>query len=416
MTPAFLRCRLGGLMFLQYFMMGVWFVPLGTYMSKGLGFDGVIGFAYGSQGIAAIISTLVIGTIADRFMAAQKVLAILFLLAGLALIALAFETHRVEWFLAIAFVHFLFFIPTIPIANAVCFHWLPRPALQFPRVRVLGTIGWIASGLLVGIIARAAESRLPLLIGGATGILLAAYALTLPDTPPRQRSPSAGLDSIIGLDVIRREADRSFWVLIGATLAIMIPMAFYYAYCNNFLVEAGSQFIMSGVRLEATAIQSLGQVSELVFLLLLPRFFRAVGIKGVFILGIASWALRYALFAAAYNGESSILWMIVIGVLLHGAANDFIQVAGQLYVDTTFSPDAKSRAQAFFTTVLMGLGAVIGSVIANMVYAAHSSSSTQHNWPAIWLIPAAFALIILIAFALTFSPRVELPRASHAEA
>ena len=407
MTPL-LRLRLGGLMFLQYFMMGVWFVPFGSYMSKGLDFDHVIGFAYGSQGIATIVSALAIGTLADRVFPAQKLLAALFLLSGLTLLALSLEGHGVGAFLTITFLHFLFFIPTIPLANSICFHWLPDPAAQFPRIRALGTTGWIVSGLAVGSIAGAAESRLPLVIGAASGILVSFYALTLPHTPPRQQESGGGVAAIFGLDVLRKQADRPFWVLIWATLMIMLPMAFYYAYCNNFLTEAGAAMTVAGRRLEATAIQSLGQVSELLFMLLLPFFLRVFGIRGVFMLGLASWVLRYVLFAAGFDGTRTTLWMLLSGVLLHGAANDFIQVAGQVYVDQSFTAEAKARAQALFTTVLMGVGAVVGSVIANFIYGAFSSSPLQREWTTIWLIPAGAALVTLVWFWFSFHPRRDL--------
>lgn len=410
---ALLSLRLGALMFLQYFMMGVWFVPFGSYMSKALHFDPFIGLAYGSQGIATIVAALAIGALADRVFPAQKLIAALFLLAAITLLALAFEHRSVGLFLLLTFLHFLFFIPTIPLANSICFHWLSDPSAQFPRIRVLGTIGWIASGLLVGIITGGAETRVPLIIGAAVGILLSAYAFTLPHTPPRQQRSNTGMAAIFGLDVLRKQADRSFWVLLWATLLIMLPMAFYYAYCNNFLIEAGATVTVLGRRFEATAIQSLGQVSELLFLLLLPLCLRMLSIRGVFMLGIASWVARYALFAAAFNGKDSILWMLVAGVVLHGAANDFIQVAGQLYVNESFTAEARARAQALFTTVLMGVGAVIGSVIANFVYTAASVSPVEHAWARIWLIPAGSALVTLVWFALRFQPQA---RGAKAEA
>lgn len=398
-------------MFLQYFMLGTWIVPLGTYMSKGLRFDHVIGIAYGSQGIATIISTMVVGVIADRLFAAQKVLATLFLLSALMLIALAFETRSVGMFLILTFVHFLFFVPTIPVANAICFRWLPQPVTQFPRIRVMGTVGWIAGGLLVGTITGAGDSRLPLLIAGSIGILLAAYALTLPKTPPCNGTRPSGLASLIGWDVVRSVQVRSFWILIVMTFLITLPMAFYYAYCNNFLRETGATLVIVGWHFEASAIQSLGQVSELVFLLILPLFLRAFGIKGVLVAGLGSWILRCGLFAAASGDGKSVLWMLLAGVLLHGMAQDFVQVAGQIYVDSIFDADAKSRAQAFLITVLMGAGALVGSVAANIVYVLNTRSTTEHDWMIIWMLPAIFAALVLLWFGFTFRERANGPTA-----
>ena len=185
MGHGMLKGRLAVLMFLQYAAMGAWFVSFGSYMSKSLGFDSVIGLAYGSQGVATIISVFFFGTLADRYIQTQKLLAISFLLSALSLLAIATLKLDVQAFLFLVFLHFLTFIPTIPLANSLCFHWLPNPASQFPRIRALGTVGWIASGLLVGGIAGAAQSSLPLLIAAAGNLLLAGYSLTLPATPPR---------------------------------------------------------------------------------------------------------------------------------------------------------------------------------------------------------------------------------------
>ena len=406
---ASLRVRLGVLMWLQYFMFGVWFVPLGTYMSKGLHFDGVIGIAYGSQGFATLVSAFLVGTLADRYFASQKLLATLFFLSALTLVGLATRTVGADAFVFLAFLHFLVFIPTIPLVNSLCFRWLADPALDFPRIRVLGTVGWIVSGLAVGAISGAAETRLPLLIGAAAGVVLACYALTLPHTPPEGRRPRPDAARGLGLAVVRSQAGRPFWILLAATFMIMVPMAFYYAYFNNFLVESNAVVVVFGQRWEGTALQSLGQVSELVFLLLLPFFLARVGIKGVFLLGIGSWTLRYALFAFAYRDTGSVLWMLIVGILIHGVSNDFIQVAGQVYVNKEFSAETRSRAQALFTTVLMGFGAIVGSLIANAVYGAATFSPVRHDWFVIWTIPAGVALLTLIWFWWSF-PRNDLPR------
>jgi nucleoside transporter len=291
------------------------------------------------------------------------------------------------------------------LSNSLCFRWLPNPAVQFPRIRAIGTIGWIASGLIVGAIAGAAESRLPLLIGATLGVFLTGYSLTLPATPPCREQIGRGIVATLGLDVIAKQGTRNFWVVIVATFLIMLPMAFYYAYCNNFLIEAGAVFHIGGLRLEATALQAMGQMSELLFLLLLPGFLTRFGIKGVFMLGIVSWVLRYTLFALAYDGTASVLWMLAAGVLLHGAANDFVQVAGQIYVNQCFDETARSRAQAFLTTVLMGIGTIAGSLVANLVYDAFTTSPTQHDWPMIWALPASAALATLGWFAWCFRPK-----------
>ena len=329
---------------------------------------------------------------------------ILFLLSGVALIALPYADH-IFFFLLILFLVFLLFIPTIAITNSVCLQWLKNPASEFPRLRVLGTLGWISSGLVVGLLPNAASTSLPLKIGGSVNLLLAAYTLTLPRAPEHRTERPKSLLAVFGLDMVVESANRSFYALLAAALLITLSAAFYYAYANNFLIEAGVVFNVFGWRMEATGIQSLGQVSELLFLLVLPMFLRTFGIKGVFMLGLASWAIRCLLFAVGYNAGSSIVWLLVLGVLLHGAANDFVQVAGQIYVDGEFGSRARSRAQALFTTVIMGVGAVLGSALANFVYTANTMGPAVHRWSSIWLAPAALALATLLWFSLAFRPQ-----------
>jgi nucleoside transporter len=302
------------------------------------------------------------------------------------------------------FVAFLFFIPTIAIANAVCLRWLDDPAAQFPKLRVLGTVGWISSGLVIGSLHSAAATALPLLVGGGVNLALAAYTLTLPRTRGLVAERPKSLRAVFGLDLVDKNTDRSFYVLLTAALLITLSAAFYYAYANTFLLEAGVKVDLFGWTLEPTAVQSLGQVSELLFLLLLPVCLRLFGMKGVFLLGIASWLVRCLLFAAGYHPIYSGMWLLVGGVLLHGAANDFVQVAGQIYVDQALGPNARARAQALFTTVIMGVGAVLGSFLANIVYTANTDAAGRHDWSTIWLFPAGLALATLVWFWVAFRP------------
>jgi len=404
-----LKGRLALLMLLQYATFGAWFVSFGSFMSKGLNYDSVIGLAYGSQGLATIISVFMMGTLADRYFELQKLLACAFFLSALSLLAIATLKLSVGFFLLLVFVHFLTFIPTIPLANALCFRWLENPEMAFPRIRAVGTAGWIGSGLLVGSIPGAAQGNVPLLIAAASCGILSAYCLTLPATPPRQTQVGQGLSALLGIDAIMKQGSREFWIVVIATFLIMLPMAFYYAYCNNFLTEAGAIVQIGPLRFEPTALQSMGQVSELVFLLLLPVFLGRFGVKAVLLLGIASWALRYALFAMAATSATPAMWMLVTGVLLHGAANDFVQVAGQIYVNTCFDEGARSRAQAFLTTVLMGVGTIFGSVVANQVYAAFTVSASRHDWVMIWGTPAVAALAIMAWFLFAFRPARSFP-------
>ena len=398
-----LMARLRLLMFGQYFMFGAWSVTLGTYMSKALHFDGLIGLAYATQGLAAIASTLFVGVIADRAFSAQRVLAVLLAISGATLFWLASVKGDPALFLGVVTLHFLAFVPTIPLSNAVAFNALADTAAQFPRIRVFGTVGWIAAGVLVGGIVGAAESALPMLIAGAAGLVLAAYALTLPNAPPRGRGQPFSLAGALGLDVLGEVRETSFWVLIAASGLITVSLAFYYAYCNDFLQEAGASVTILGKRFEAMALQSLGQVSELFFLSMLPLFLKRLGIKGVMIMGMAGWIVRYALFGLGFSGVGPTHTpVLVAAILLHGICYDFILVAASLYVDQVIAPAGRSRAQSFLTMLTMGAAILVGSSLANMVYRSATLAPNLHDWRAIWAAPAVLSAVTLALFLAVF--------------
>lgn len=403
-----LRLRLSAMMFLQYFMFGSWLVTLGTYMSQGLGFDGIIGTAYGMQGIATIVSVLLVGALADRVVAAQKLLGVMSILSGAALFLLAWVDTSPDAFLGAVTLEFLCFVPTIPLTNAIAMHCLAGRADQFPAIRAFGTVGWIAAGLLVGALPGAGLGALPLKLGGAVGILLGLYAFTLPSVPPAARGERLRFADLLGLEMLSRLREREFAVFIAGVMVILLPLGFYNTYCNNFLTEVGARIAIGGKSFEPAAIQSLGQVSEFGFLLLLPLFLKRVGIKGVLLLGMAAWAIRYACFAWAAEGGTSTGGWVVIGVLLHGICYDFFFVAGQVYVEGRFDASLRARAQAFLVFINMGVGVVLASNVANAVYRSHTRPDGAHDWQGIWLVPALVSLTAFVLFGLLFRTRKAL--------
>ena len=400
-----LRVRLSLLMFLQYFMFGTWFMTLGTYMSRGLGFDDIIGTAYGTQGIAAILSTLAIGALADRQGSPRKLLAILSVASGALLLLVTQAGGSRKLFLAAVLLHFLCFVPTIPLANALILGCLTDRSGQFPGIRVCGTLGWIAGGVLIGSIPGAASTTTPLLVAGAAGLAMGVYALTLPGgiaSDPTRRSGPTAWREILGVSMLAKLRDRNFALFIAGVMVILVPLSFYNTYSNAFLSEVGLSGTIGGMRVEATAIQTLGQVSELLLLLSLPLFLKKFGIKGVLVLGMLAWALRSTLFAIGYSPGSGQTALLLGGVILHGICYDFFFVAGQIYVDETVKPSERALAQSFLVTLNMGLGVVIGSNVANAVFAAHALPSGGHDWQAVWLLPAAISLMASILFAALF--------------
>jgi nucleoside transporter len=390
-------------MFGQYLMLGVWFVPLGAYMSKALHFDGVIGLAYAAQGVAAIFSSLFVGVVADRLVAAQKVLVVLMAASAASLLALAMVSGSQTAFLVLVLAHFLVFVPTIPLSTAIALNALPDPAAQFASVRACGTLGWIAGGLLVGSIPGAALTHTPMLIAAACGLGLGVLALALPPLPPRDRGRPFSAAGALGLDVVGRQRGRSFWAVVGCAFLISVALAFYNAYGNTFLQEAGAAVVVFGKRFEPSAIQSLGQMAELGFILSLPFVLRRIGIGGVLVIGMLAWIARCLLFAIGFSGSGQTFTApLILGILLHGACYDFVMIAASLYVGASFEPAARSRAQAFLTIATMGAGVTLGSVFANAVYGAATVSAGRHLWWLVWSAPGAVAAATLILFAASF--------------
>lgn len=397
------RARLGAYLFLQYFMLGIWFVALSTYMSQTLQFDSVIGLAYAAQGIAAIIASPFIGSLADRLIPARRLLAILMALSAGSLFFLASIRESELAFLALVLIHFVAFVPTIPLTNAICLNALADPERDFARLRVLGTVGWITGGLLIGLIANALLTPLPIVIAGIAGLILAVSAQFLPDLPVSAEKSSFSWHRALGLDALSHIHNQSFWVVSACAMLLSIPLAFYNAYCNNFLQESGVRLSLFGASMEPTAIQAFGQGSELFFLLLLPLVLRSIGIGGVLVIGMIGWLARCALFVLGYSagGESSTV-PIILGILLHGICYDFILIGAALYVDKAVGKTARSRAQSFLTMITMGIGITLGSVISNAVYNMATSQSAARDWDMIWTTGGAMAALALIIFLMTF--------------
>src|SRR3989442_427106 len=203
--------------------------------------------------------------------------------------------------------------------------------------------------------------------------------------------------SIVGLDALGQLGDRAFYVFIAASLLLCIPLAAYYNFTQIFLGDAGVKKI--------AATQSLGQMSEVVFMLLMPVFFARLGVKRMLMAGMAAWVLRYALFAIA--APSAVFWLIIIGILLHGVCYDFFFVTGQIYVDKKSTPAVRGQAQGFLVLVTYGIGMLIGAQVAGNVYnrlLGGAAGLTLERWPSFWVLPAGFAAVVLLLFAALFRP------------
>ena len=395
--PLSVRVKLSSLMFLQYFVWGAWSVTMGTWLGQTLGFSGEqIGLAAGTTALAAMISPFFVGMIADRFLATEKILAALHLAGGLILFY-ASTMSAFGPFYAVLLGYSLCYMPTLALSNSLSFHQMKDPAREFPAIRVLGTIGWIVAGLLVGTLGLEATA-LPMRLAAGASVLLGVFCLALPHTPP-SRGRRASMSDVLGLEALGLLRERSFAVFVLGSFLICIPLQFYYAFANPFLNEI--QLV------NAAGKMTLGQMSEIGFMLVMPIFFRRLGVKNMLIVGMAAWAARYLLFAYGNNG--SLVWMLYSGILLHGICYDFFFVTGQIYVDQKAPPDLRAAAQGLIAFVTLGLGMFIGSWVSGRIVDAFALPGGGHAWERIWIVPAAMAGAVLLLFAAFFKSALELP-------
>ena len=400
--PTATRIKLQVMMFLQYFVWGAWSVPLGTYLGETLGFQGrEIGLVFGTTAVAAMVSPFFVGMVADRFFPTEKLLFVLHVVGSVVLLGVSTQTSFGAFYVVLL-VYALFYMPTLALTNAISFRQMSHPGQEFPAIRVLGTIGWIAAGLAVGFLQLEDTAR-PLQIAAAASLTLGLFCLSLPYTPPTRAAERVTARDVLGLDALRLLGEWPFAVFVLGSFLVCVPLQFYYAFANPFLNEIGV--------VNAAGKMTLGQMTEIGFMLLMPWFFARLGVKRMLLVGMLAWAARYVFFAA--GDSSSGMWMLYAGILLHGICYDFFVVTGQIYVDTKAPDDLRAAAQGLIAFVTLGVGMFIGSWLSGLVvdlYVLDGGTQRLHDWGRIWLVPAAWAGVVLMLFAVFFNERGQVRR------
>jgi nucleoside transporter len=389
-----LLTKLSILQFLQFFIWGSWFVTAGTYFLQNLNYSGrEVALIYASFSIAATITPLFLGVLADKFFAVEKLLSFLHFIGAILLYALSLTTSF-YLFYALMFLYVLCYVPTFSLSSSMCFHHIENVKKDFPVVRVWGSVAWIAASSLVGFL-NIEDQAIPFQIAALTSMILGFYCLFLPHTPPQSSSEPNLWQSLKGEEVKALIKNKALIVMLVCVGLISIPVSYYYSFVNPFLNELNVE--------NAAGKMALGQGVEIVLMLLLPMFFRIMRFKTILFIGLLLWGVRYGLFMLGYNYQME--WLLIIGILLHGFAYIFALLSVQIYLDTKVPVSLRSTAQGFFSLLTMGIMAIIGAAIAGEFVQSFAFEDGTHDWNAIWAFPAIFGVVVAIIFYIFFKDK-----------
>jgi len=396
------RVKLSTMMFLEFFIWGSWFVSLGTYLGKNLLASGAdTGAVFSTQSWGAIIAPFIIGLIADRFFNAEKILGIIHLI-GAVLLYQAYNAPNVDVLYPYILGYMILYMPTLALVNSISFNQMQDPEKEFSKIRVWGTIGWILAGILISYAfvwdseggIKEGLLRNTFLMASIASLALGLLSFTLPKTPPKvDRKEKVKIGELLGLDALKLLKDKNFAVFFISAILICIPLAFYYQVTHAYLESSGIP--------SPTGKMTIGQISEALFLLLIPVFFKKYGFKKTILVGMLAWSVRYLLFAFGNGDELS--FMLYIGIAFHGICYDFFFVSGQIYTNSKAGERYKSSAQGLITLATYGVGMLIGFEVAGMITDSYKSAEGVIDYKMVWMIPAGIAFIVFLLFTFLFN-------------
>lgn len=382
------------LLLLQFMVWGSWYVTTGTYLLQTLHFSGrEVGLVYGAMSVAAFISPIFVGFITDKYFSASNVLAFLHLGGSLCLVAM-YSFTDFQIFYPFTLLYAILYLPTFALSSSYVLQQLEDPSKQFPIVRVWGSIGWIIAGNIVGLLGWEKTAN-PLFLSAALSFLLGVYALFLPKIPPvADNKASNSFKEFFSVEIIQLFKQRNFLIfMISLTLLYAIPIAYYYSFVNNFLTTIQVK--------NAAGWMSIGQITEVIVMLLLPFFLRHFSFKWIVFTGLFLWGARYGIFAyAAENPTIPLIWLPAI--LVHGFGYVFTGLAGQLYIDEKAPRHLRNTAQSIITFAMQGLGTLFGTYFAGWMVERNVASTGEYNWSNIWIFPAIAGITLSLFFLLLF--------------
>ncbi|GAB3759259.1 MFS transporter [Spirosoma pomorum] len=384
------RVKLSIMMFLQFFVWGAWYGQVTKYLETQLHATGVQqGAAFATFSIAMLGAPFFVGMIADRYFAAQKVLGVLNLL-GAAILYYLIQVNDADQFFWVLLVYCLTFAPTLALTTSIAMQQMAVPEKEFPSVRVLGTVSWIIVTNIIGYYGFGDKVTI-FQLSMYSAVVLGIFSFFLPNTPPKATTATS-FSQILGLDAFQLFKDRSFSIFFLSSVLICIPLSFYYAMANPSLTAGGMQNVENKM--------SLGQASEVIFMLLIPLAYTRLGVKKMLIVGLVAWIIRFIGFGYGDGGSGE--WMLYLAIVLHGVCYDFFFVTGQIYTDNKAGEKIKSSAQGLISFATYGIGMGIGSYLSGIVKDLFKTGDSV-NWTNFWLVPAGITVVVLIIFVLLFT-------------
>ena len=390
-----LKTKLAIFMFLQYFIWSTWYMTLGSYLGTVLKFNGEqIGLAYGAFAWGAILSPFIVGLIADRFFASEKIIAVLGVVGGLVMLVIPRLTTFGSVY-PMLILYCTLYAPTLALGNSLSMHHLADAKKDFPFVKIFSAVGWIAGGVVLSQL-KGEQSAIQYYLAGGTSIVFGLFALSLPHTPPKKKGQDVSLGEVLGLDALALLKKPRFAIFLLCMFLVCLPLYFYFVNLGVYLTQLKWE--------DMAQKMTLAQVSDVIFLILLPLMLKKLGYKKTILLGILAWVARYFMLSASASSTGTAL--IFGAILLHGVCYDFLFIAGQLYVDDEANERMRGAAQGLIAIILWGFGSLVGTYLAGAVMQKHLLAEPKgdiaHDWAAIWSTPAWIAVGVLVVFMLFF--------------